>query len=209
MKTGVADSRSDGSSESFAVVYVTGAPASGKSSLCRELVGIFEAIAVFEYGAQLTSYLNEKYEKESKFVQDDLREMSSRVAKKEDIERVDELLLRMVELERQKSNVIIDSHAVTKEHYGFRVTGFDVEKIRLLGPSHIVCLYASPEVIQARINQESGGRPTVSKLEAEMHAQLQSSVAIGYGLATGAPVYFFDSSGDKGKILDWFRSVIS
>ena len=193
----------------FSVVYLTGAPASGKSSLCRELVNAFRSVTIFEYGAELTSYLNEQCQKESKISQSDLRRQSSGIASKEDIEKVDERLLTMVNTERRKAHVIVDSHAVTKEHYGFRVTGFELEKVRLLRPSHIVCLYTAPNVIQDRISRVSGGRPLISRMEAEIHAQLQGSVAIGYGLATGAPVYFFDSSGDNLKIVDWFRTVLS
>lgn len=196
------------STKNFPVIYLTGAPATGKSSLCRELVGAIEAIEVFEYGAELTAYLNEKHGKTSDISQDELRTMSAKVANKEDIEVVDDRLLSMVKEKRRDRVVLVDSHAVTKESYGFRVTGFDIERIRVLEPTHIVCLYTWPEVIRARLSQNSGGRPTVSDEEAEMHAHLQSSVAIGYGLATGAPVYFFDSSVDRHKLVNLIRSLV-
>ena len=203
-----ADLSTQESTRNFPVIYLTGAPATGKSSLCQELADAVEAIEVFEYGAELTAYLNEKHRKGSDFSQDELRRMSAKVANKEDIEVVDDRLLSMVKEKRRDHVVLIDSHAVTKESYGFRVTGFDIERIRLLEPTHIVCLYAWPGVVRARISQDSGGRPHVSGEEAEMHAHLQSSVAIGYGLATGAPVYFFDSSVERHELVNLVRSLV-
>ena len=91
---------------------------------------------------------------------------------------------------------------MTKEHYGFRVTGFDVPTIQRLNPDILVCLYASAEVTRARIQADSMGRPLISEFESDMHTHLQAAVVIQYGVLTGKAVYFFDSSVTQQELTD-------
>jgi adenylate kinase len=182
----------------YPVVYLTGAPAAGKSSLCQRLLALRKDLAIFEYGARLTTFLNEKHG--SKLQQSELREKSSGIASPNDIAAVDELLINFVATNRTRSPVIIDSHPVTKESYGFRITPYSIESFRRLAPTQIWMLFTDPEVALGRINSNAQGRPLISLEEARFHTMLQSVVATTYGIGLGTPVHFFDSNCDLAKL---------
>jgi adenylate kinase len=176
---------------SYKVVYLTGAPAAGKSSLTRALSEHVPELSIFEYGARLTTYVNNK--KREPLEQSDLRERSSAVVTPDDVRAVDQELVDFVRQERTRRHVIIDSHAVTKESYGYRVTPYSLHGFAKLEPTHIWMLYTDPEVAVRRIANNAQGRPAVSLESARFHTNLQASVAITYGMSLGVPVYFFDS----------------
>ncbi len=94
--------------------------------------------------------------------QDDLRQQSSKVITPEDIEALDSALLKRVGELRSRTNVVIDTHAVTKDPYGFRVTPFSLQRFGELRPTKIVVLYTSPEVAISRIRADPGGRPMMT-----------------------------------------------
>jgi predicted methyltransferase/adenylate kinase len=181
------------------VVYLTGAPAAGKSSTAKLLAGNVSSVALWEYGERLTEYL--KIRSRGVMHQEELRTKSSLVVTPEDVAAVDIELLEFVEENRGNKDVIIDSHAVTKELYGYRVTPFSLQNFSALKPDEIWVLHASPETTIARIAADSGGRPSISEEEARTHTLLQSSVAITYGMSLGIPIYFIDSSKPREEIL--------
>lgn len=177
----------------FEVVYLTGAPASGKSSASRLLRQKVAQLEVFEYGARLTAYLADR--RDGNLVQEDLRRQSSGVITLKDVQAVDRQLLDFIAEGRHRSHLLIDSHAVTKEGYGFRVTPYSIEDFRRLAPTQIWVLYASPKATQDRIGKAPEGRPHVTLEEAAMHTSLQASVAATYGIALGLAVHLFDTTG--------------
>lgn len=145
----------------------------------------------FVYSRVLADYLREKSVRQ--YSQDHLREKSAQLITPDDIEIVDTRLLDFVTENAKKAHIVIDSHAVTKETYGFRVTPFSLEQLRKLSPTLIFVLYTAPSVILNRIKNNSQGRPTVSEFEAGFHSELQATVALIYGIQIGIPVYFLDS----------------
>lgn len=173
------------------VIYLTGPPASGKSTLVETLENCFHPIKAFVYSKVLSDYVSKKLQ--NQVSQDDMREMSSRLISPEDIDTVDDQLLEFVAKNIATSHIIIDSHAVTKEKYGFRVTPFSLERLKRLNPTLIFALYTAPSVVIGRIRMNSQGRPTVSEFEANFHCELQATVALTYGINLGLPVYFLDS----------------
>jgi adenylate kinase len=177
----------------FHVVYLTGAPASGKSTILRALHSTRPDVRLFEYGAELTSYLQQR-DGMGHLAQADVRSRSSGIVTPADVKAVDEKLLSFVEQNRASAHVVIDSHAVTKESYGFRVTPFSVQDLERLRPTQIWTLFTTADVAVARIKSDPGGRPVVTEWEADTHTGLQASVAINYGTYLGIPAYFFDAN---------------
>lgn len=177
---------------SWKTIYLTGAPAAGKSSVTKRLSALKEGLAVWEYGARLTEYLSNVGSDIGS--QDELRSKSSRVATAEHILALDTQLLKWVAQKRSIGHVIIDSHPVTKEHYGYRVTAFAAEQIQALLPDEIWVLFTPPDIAISRIAADAAGRPAVTLEEARLHTYLQGSVAVSYGISIGKPVYFFDSN---------------
>lgn len=181
------------------VIYLTGAPAAGKSSTLRMLTQLDAKILRFEYGAELTKLI--KSRDASITDQDQLREKSSLIVRPDDVVELDKQLLLLVDAEREDRHIIIDSHPVTKEPFGYRVTAFSQQQVLQLRPDEIWVLYASPKVTIDRISKQSAGRPMVSEEQARFHTQTQASVASMYGIITGAPVYMFDTGGDQNELV--------
>lgn len=175
------------------IIYLTGAPATGKSTLSRNLAKQYPELLVFAYSEQLREHLAGKSGGPS-VSESEIRQKSSQLVTPQDIDDLDQKLVDLVRETRVSRPVLIDSHPVTKEAYGFRVTGFSTDRLLQLKPDVIVCLYASNEVIISRISAHSQGRPVVSELEASFHTQLQASVATQYGVILGKPVYLVDSA---------------
>jgi adenylate kinase len=149
--------------DEYDVVYLTGAPAAGKSSVAEQLIQVILPIEVFNYGHELTRYLAAKTA--DPLSQDELPKRSSQVITPEDVEALDSILLKRVAELRSRTNVVIDTHAVTKEPYGFRVTPFSLQRFGELRPTKLVVLYTLPEVAISRIGAGPGGRPMITSFE--------------------------------------------
>ena len=181
------------------VIYLTGAPASGKSSTTRLLLERKPATLVWEYGARLTEYVRSR--QKGGIQQDDLRERSAGLVTPMDVEAVDQSLTEFVSERRSSHNIIVDSHPVTKEVFGFRITPFSFEQLAKLAPDEIWVLYASPKSTIARIVADPAGRPVVSEEEARLHTFLQASVAATYAISLGRAAHLFDTDGDRDELL--------
>lgn len=176
----------------YPVVYLTGAPAAGKSSVSRALAQRIANLKIFEFGAELTKHINRS--EQGSYVQSDLREKSGAISTLEHIAAVDRLLLEFVAANRLVGPVIIDSHPVTKEAFGFRITPYSLSDFASLNPTDIWMLYTPPETAVSRIAANAQGRPTITLEEASMHTHLQASVAATYGMSLGRSVELFNSS---------------
>lgn len=185
---------------SFKTIYVTGAPASGKSSTMAKLKERVSDLNVWEYGARLTEFLRTRGTVLKD--QDSLRSQSARIVTPSDIDALDGKLLEWVAETRSRGHVVIDSHPVTKEDYGFRVTAFSGDGFRRLGPDEIWLFYVAPEVTCRRISKDAAGRPTITLEEARIHSAAQASVACTFGIAAGCPVYMFDTDVDQAVLVD-------
>ncbi|RZI39622.1 hypothetical protein EGT07_27970 [Herbaspirillum sp. HC18] len=120
----------------------------------------------------------------------------------EDVRAVDEELLDFVATHRPTRPVIIDSHAVTKESYGYRVTPYSLKEFERLQPTQIWVLYTAPELATQRIATDAQGRPQITVEEARFHTHLQASVAITYGMHLGTAIHFFDSALQGEQLAD-------
>lgn len=185
------------------VCYLTGAPATGKSTLCRELGRRCEGVKIFSYSAELRDYINQRRGLTS-LSEDSIREKSALVVTKEDVQEVDQRLIDVVERYRNTHHILIDSHPVTKEAFGFRVTAFSAYQLEKLSPDKIFCLYAPAETISQRITVEPKGRPCPSHNEIQIHIQTQISVATQYSILLGKPCYLLDSSKDLNELVEQF-----
>ncbi|MGA3941095.1 ATP-binding protein [Ralstonia nicotianae] len=176
------------------VVYLTGAPATGKSTLCARLAEQVQDLHVLSYSALLRDHIARKTDRS--LTENLIREQSALVVTRQDVDEVDEWLIKEVATHRSSRNIIIDSHPVTKEQYGFRVTPFSLDQLKQLRADAYICLYASPTVLAERIRANPAGRPLPTEFELAMHVQTQASLATQYGFLLGKPCYLFDSDAD-------------
>lgn len=157
-------------------------------------------INVWEYGSRLTDFLKNRGSDLRN--QDELRTRSASVAQPSDIDELDDELLSWTVASRLRGHTVIDSHPVTKEDYGFRVTAFSVDRFQSLHPTEIWLFYVAPELTVERIARDPAGRPSISIEEARMHSFAQASVACTFGIAVGCPVYMFDTAVDQTTLVD-------
>ena len=176
----------------FHVVYLTGPPATGKSTVAALLKRSVQPIQIISYSAMLEGYINAQ-STEAVTVTELRRHSATRVPP-EVVAAVDQSLIELVSKQRHSTHIIIDSHPVTKEEFGFRVTAFSIPILQALAPTMICMLYADSYTIQDRLEVSSEGRKPESAFEIEMHRSLQASLATVYGIAAGVPIYFLDSS---------------
>lgn len=167
-------------------IYLTGAPATGKTTTAKRLSYVHGA-DVWSYGEILTDEIEEIS------VQSALREQSSDIISSEIITDLDRRLIDY--LQTRQRPVIIDSHAVTKEKYGFRCLPFSSSILPQLGLTDIVCLYSTPRVVAERIRRSPDGRPLPSMFEIEIHLQGQIALALSYAQSIGVPCYLICSDG--------------
>jgi adenylate kinase len=181
-------------------IYLTGAPAAGKSTTIQRLRRVCDNVEIWEYSRRLGDYISGRQSYQVSHNQ--LRSASAAVVSPEDIVAVDRMLVDFVGSMRGQKHIVIDSHPVTKEDYGFRCTAFSYEQIRSIKPDEIWVLYAHPAVTLQRIRASDDGRKPVDEEAAQMHTFLQASVATNYGISVGCPVYFFDSSFDQDGLVE-------
>jgi adenylate kinase len=182
------------------VVYLTGAPATGKSTLCRALSETVNGLQVFCYSEKLRDHVNARRERQIDEVE--IRERSAAVVTREDVEHVDTQLINWVATERRVRDVVIDSHPVTAEVYGFRITAFSQQQLAALAPDVIICLYADPAILQHRIAQDAQGRRSLTHTDISLHVTLQASVAAQYAVLLGKACHLVNSDTPRADLVE-------
>jgi adenylate kinase len=177
-------------------LYLTGAPAVGKSTAAGRLAQTTDA-EFLSYGQILTERLSGVVG-----TQEQLRERSAEVIATEQVRVVDEFVRERVAYLSGKRNLVVDSHAVTAEKFGFRAVPYSASMFRDIGFTHIACLFAPAEVVAARIAASPGGRPVLSQDSLDMHAQLQASLALSYAHSSGLPIAFIDAQGAPDEVVE-------
>jgi adenylate kinase len=172
----------------YKVVLLTGAPASGKSTLARILSDHVFPSLCFDFGRLILqrSELHVEYEQ--------LRSRSNEFARPPLVASVDDYLVAEVTTKRLNVNIFIDSHAVTREQFGFRVTPSSLDVLQQLQLDCVVVLDCPAEERVRRISESPEGRLCVTVAEAQHHQALQEAVALTYGVITPCPVFVVEAS---------------
>jgi adenylate kinase len=184
------------------VIYLTGVPGTGKSTVARKLADRQDSrVAVYSYSEHLGRRL--------RTTRDDLRSASSAIVGVDAVVAVDEELRQFVAQHRSADLVVIDSHAVTYESYGLRVIPFQNAVLDALALSAVVCLTADPDLIVARIRDAPDGRQDVGLRAIDKAQQLQESVALAYALHLGAPLYVVDTAPPVEEVAASISSIVA
>lgn len=189
------------------VIYLTGAPAAGKSTLMRSIRREMSDIFVFEYGVRMAAHLKRTGDPAS--TQHLLRGGTAGRVNEADIQQVNAEMIRYAAKHRSKGNVIIDSHHVTQEPYGFRVAPFSPVTLAKLALSEIWVLVTPPHEVVRRIRADSRGRPVPSEWHSTFHAIVQADLASQYAVLTGAPMLLFDSEVSLERLLEVARARLT
>lgn len=195
-----------------AVIYVTGAPGTGKSTLVRALQTQFSNVEVFSYGSSMVRHLQARYGPSSP---DELglragTDSSVTIA---DIRSVDSSMVAWVR-ERQKGRLLlIDTHQVTLEAIGLRFVPFEISVLSALPLTMIWLLTAAAATVVKRITANPMGRIVPSIHDAEVHAAIQSSAAVEYAVRKGIELRVFNVEGSaetvRQQATGYLRSAVS
>ncbi|WP_084540147.1 AAA family ATPase [Azorhizobium doebereinerae] len=176
------------------LVYLTGAPASGKSTLIKGLAAEISDLKVFEYGRAMSALLK-SVSRES------LRDGTDGRVTQTDIDEVDRQMADWAHEFRRQNNLIIDSHHVTIESYGFRIAPFSLAKLETLQIDEFWVLIADSALSVERIERDRRGRRIPSPYQADFHTAVQASLASQYAVLTARPVYIFDSANESTDLV--------
>lgn len=174
------------------VIYLTGSPASGKTTTIKLLKNIVSNIKVFEYGREMTEHLH-KSKKNNNISQCDIRSGTANIVSNEDIIKVNNKLILWCAEKRMTHSLIIDTHQVTREKHGYSLNPFSLENLKQLDLSEIWFFYASSEEIIRRINKAPSGRTLPTSWDADFHTFSQLSIVETYSVLAGIPIYMFDT----------------
>jgi adenylate kinase len=182
------------------LIYLSGAPASGKSTLLRNLKLMSENTLVFEYGKEMSARLSSLSKNSVQIEQAALRGGTENYVHQSDIDALDEEMTRWVDDNRDTSNLIIDSHHVTAENYGFRIAPFTPTKLARLNINEFWLIILSGKSTKKRIRADPEGRLLLNKFNFNFHTLVQSNLITTYAFYCGSPVYIFDGSTSPDKL---------
>lgn len=180
------------------VLLLTGVPAVGKTTLARKAERTISPVHTITFGEVI---LEVKKRTLPNATYEELRRTPTKEASIDLIERATALLLERVSQLRNSMNILIDSHAVAKDEYGFRVTPDSHDVLQKLSLDAILVLHAKHEDVAARINRQAVGRRQVTPHEVATHEALQDSVSIAYAVSTGCPVFIIMASESPEEVL--------
>lgn len=173
------------------VILLTGAPGTGKSTLRRALGERVSSLDHFDYGELLR---RRKERHGTKLTYEELRTQSASVISPTDVASTDEWVIGEISRIRTRRHVVIDSHALTRESFGFRAVPFSLGQLTELKLDAVIALRCDPDVLLTRVEQNSGGRRALTPELAREIQLLQESLGLTYCVACGCPAYIIDTT---------------
>jgi adenylate kinase len=175
----------------FPLVYLTGIPASGKTTVVGKVKAVMPTVAVLEYSVLIAEHLAKKHRRE--VTHEELRRSSSNLITRQDVLSVDSFLISYATKLRRERPVIVASHPVTREQYGFRAIPFSPSMLLRIAPTAVCMLICSSETVNRRVGRNAEGRPLLAKNQVATHASIQGAIAAIYGFSLGVPMFFLES----------------
>lgn len=183
------------------VIYLTGIPGTGKTTVGRELESASDGrIVHFPYSERLAL--------KARATHDELRAKSATLITREMVHDTDQELVELVSGRDPQVSVVLDSHAVTYETYGLRVIPFTPQRLVELGLTAVVCLTASPELIVSRVATEPAGRPLQPLAKVGQALTTQTAVAVNYSVQLGVPLHVVDTDRPQQEVIDVVRAIV-
>jgi adenylate kinase len=126
-----------------------------------------------------------------------------------DITEIDMLILQQLRKMAPTQNVIIESHAVNKDNYGFKINPFNTKMLSLISPDLLLMLYTSnPEDVYKRLLENDSGQEWKSPDDVYYCQMFQSMLALQYSILQGKELRFLDVSNGIDRIAEWIQKKV-
>jgi adenylate kinase len=184
-------------------VVVTGVPGVGKSTITRSIVTKIDPAVRIGFGELIFEV---KQQQEIMVDYEQLRASPNKSIPINYVDRAAELLLEKVTLLRQTTNILLDSHAVVKDYFGFRVAP-EINDFNKAKIDAVIVVHAPFDIVYQRLIKEPKGRTLISEQTFETQRTLQDAVAINFSLMARCPMYVIETSDNLDYSIRIFMDI--
>jgi adenylate kinase len=191
------------------VCLVNGAPGVGKTTLCEKLANGFRGRFVhLSFGELILQHL------EAGGVRVDEPQLRREVTALVDASAISHATDALLDLLASSANkgadwILIDSHAVSPDHYGYIARPDGDSYFSRLRYDAIVHLYARGECVLSRGQGSETGRLCETKEEVEMLARLLEGVTLGYSSKCECPAYFVNAEAEPSSVAKTVSDILT
>jgi adenylate kinase len=186
------------------IILVTGVPGVGKTSLCRFLAGTRPNRYIHvPFGNLILRALDRE-----EITEPELRSSAASLVTPSILAVATEML--MIEIAKSSGHIIlIDSHAVSQNRFGYVVTPDGASYFGRLRYTAIVQLFASPSTVLTRSAAAVSGRQAIFERDVDMHFMLQCCVSVGYSAASECPLLVVEAEENVNRVAVNVESLLS
>lgn len=179
---------------------LTGAPGVGKSTIASMLQRRWpRRFEVVPFGRLLYTACKSRMNQD--FTYEEFKKSSASYVTQPDIIAASGRLQYMIRHQRNSRWLIVDSHAVAREQYGYRATPDDPVTLKKFAYSYIIQLTADPKVIAQRVVSEPA-RVQLTSGQVGSLQLIQMSISIYYAGTLGCPLHLVDAEGPVHNTVD-------
>jgi adenylate kinase len=168
------------------VILLTGVPCSGKTTIARLIKELKPQISTISFGEEIHNLLNTR-----KSIQyETIREKPTRIATKALINEVKVIVEKKVINLKELNNVLLDSHAVVADDYGFRI----IPEFDKCGEIDVIILVnIDYSTFKFRCTVDAKGRKLLNEIDFNIMQQLQNSIVTAYSISSNCVVYVLNN----------------
>jgi adenylate kinase len=182
------------------LALLTGPPGVGKTAVAHKLTFLHpERVRTISFGRLI--YDSVLSRTGSNFSYSEFRTVASTVVSPEDIRAATESVADRSRAIDQAQWLIVDSHAVAREHFGWQANPDTPPTLGQFSYDQIIQLDASPETVLRRIEQVPAGRLATRRRDVLILAQLQMSISAYYSGVIGCPLNVVDAEGNVDEVV--------